>query len=337
MNCDKCGAPNSGQNSFCVSCGSPVSLPPKARGSVPPPEVIRQPLAPRYDPPADPTRKPSRPVAIVVISALAVGLGFAGVGLYQEWNEARLERLAQENLSEAFGEAILADAVTNCGSLRDVVENIPEERIAAYADSLEGLLDPRQALVTAQTADFPAAPYLPAYRDNVEREAAMGLTVLFQTSDRDDIAPPEQKARWKNQWIDFALAQCGALGQYESNVALLAEADRIFDRVREMAANAPWYPEGFSEYSSGLAYRWSTDEGGWPCNNCSFWKMTVLTKNGCPYGVYGEINILRRGSVVGWTNDLIDYLGPGETAILNYVRYPYRSALVGELVELSCY
>lgn len=337
MNCYKCGVASSGQNSFCVSCGAPISLPPQARASVLPPEVIRQPPIPRYEAPRDPARKPLRPVAIILISALAIGLGFAGIGLYQEWDEDRLERLAQQNISEAFGEAVLADAVTNCRSIRDVVENVPEERIAAHADALAGLIDPREALATVQTADFPAVPYLPTYKDSVESEVTKGLTVLFQNSNRDDIAPPEQMTRWRNQWVDFALAQCGASGQYASNVALLTDADQIFDRVREMAANAPWYPEGFSEYSTNLAYRWSTNEGGWPCTNCSFWKMTVLAKNGCPYGLYGEIDILRGGSIVDWTNDFVNYLGPGETVIMNYVRYPYNSSLVASLVELSCY
>lgn len=337
MNCKKCGVSSSGQNSFCVHCGTPLSPPPQVRPLEPAPETVRQPEIPRYEAHQSRARKPLKPLAIVVISVLAVGLGSAGIGLYQEWNEARLERLAQQNLSEAFGEAVLADAVMNCSSIRDLVEDVPEERIAAYADSLDQIIDPRQALATAQTADFPALPSLPAYSASVESEAMEGLTVLFRNSRRDDIAPPEQITRWTSEWVDFALGQCGVLEKYRSNVAILGDADRIFDRVRDMAADAPWYPEGFAEYSTNVAYRWSTNEGGWPCNNCSFWKMTVITKNGCPYGLYGEINILRGGSVVDWTNDLIGYLGPQETVVMNYMRYPYNSSLVGDLVELSCY
>jgi hypothetical protein len=335
MKCDKCGASNFQQNSFCVSCGSPITTPPPTPEPYPKPPVVSEPYT--SDPSDEQRPKSRRPLAIVLISILAIGLGFGGTEVYEQWNEARLERLAQETLVEAFGSDVLKRSVTSCSRIADVVENIPEQQIAAYAESLEGITDPRQALAISQGGDFPSRPYTPGYRESVETEVMRGLTTLFRESERDDIAPAAQIVRWESEWTDFALSYCGARDQYQSNIQILVAADRSIDRIATMAANAPWYPEGFSEYSANLAYRWSTNEGGWPCNNCSFWKMTVLTKTGCTSGLYGEINILRGNSVVDWTNDLIAYLGPGETAVLTYKRYPYSSTLTGQLVQLSCY
>lgn len=335
MKCDKCGASNSQRNSFCVSCGSTMTPPPPTPEPNPEPPVVSDPDTSALIDEQRP--KSRRPLAIVLVSILAIGLGFGGTEVYQQWNEARLERLAQETLVEAFGSEVLKKSVTSCSRIADVVENIPEQQIGAYADSLEVITDPRQALAVSQGGDFPSQPYTPAYRESVETEVMRGLTTLFRESERDDIAPAAQIVRWESEWTDFALSDCGAREQYESNIQILVAADRSIDRIATMAANAPWYPEGFSEYSTDLAYRWSTNEGGWPCNNCSFWKMTVVTKTGCFGGLYGEINILRGGSVVDWTNDLINYVGPGETAVLTYKRYPYSSTLTGQLVELFCY
>ena len=335
MNCHKCGAAMSSANAFCVSCGAPGITPAITPLSHPPAERLPddRALAASYD-----TRpQPKRSVAIVLISVLAIGLGFGGTQAYHQWNEARLEKLAQETLVEAFGEDVLASAVTSCQPIAEVVENVPEQQIAAYADFLEEITDPRQALVVSQDGDFPSNPYASGYRDGVEAEAVTPLALLFRASERDDIAPADQIQRWESEWVDYALSACNVLGQYETNLQILVAADRSVDRIATMAANAPWYPEGFSEYSTDLAYRWSTNEGGWPCSGCSFWKITVVTKDGCPSGLYGEINISQGGSVVDWTNDLIAYLGPGDSALLTFIRYPYRSTLTGQLVDLTCY
>jgi hypothetical protein len=339
MLCQECGFENQGSHSFCVHCGKSLtrnlnSAPmAEAKPSVPTVASGVTPVATSYTSGGG----SKRPVAVVLIVFLVLGGGVALFGGYQLWKEARLERLAQESLSEAFGDEELENAVSNCGAIQDEVEDIPEQQIAAYAASLEGVSEPRDAYMTANQAEFPSQDYAPGYKRAVETTAKVGLNALYRESDRENIAPESQLIRWEKQWFDHALETCGARAQYEGNLSLLTESDREFDRIRTMAANAPWYPEEFSEFSENLAYRWSTSEGGWPCNSCSFWKITVITKTGCPSGLYGEINILQGGVVVDWTNDLISYLGSGDTAQLTFTRYPYRSNFQGQLTELSCY
>ena len=331
MACTVCGTPIEPGNSFCVSCGAAVA--PAAE----PESLVSPSVATAPQPAPQAPRVPKKRGALVAVIIAALVLSAGGTALFQQWNENRLERLAQEDVVQAFGEGVLADAVTNCVAIRNVVEDVPEQAIAAYADSLAGLTDPRQALATSQTADFPASAHLPAYERGVSQEVVRDFVVLLSSDDRGDIAPPKQLERWEEEWSTFSLDHCGALIQYDDNVELLRDADAILDGIRELAADAPWYPEGFSEYSANLAYRWSTNEGGWPCNSCVFWKMTVVTKNGCTSGLYGEINVLRNGSTVDWTNDLVAYVAPGGSAVLTYTRYPYNSGLQGQLIELSCY
>lgn len=100
-----------------------------------------------------------------------------------------------------------------------------------------------------------------------------------------------------------------------------------------------WAPSGYSQWDDSIAYKFTTKSGKWPCQDCNFWKVTVVANQGCPGGVYGELNMLdSRGTVQDWTNDSIPYLGPGEKAVLKFTHYNYDSSLkTGELTNLTCH
>ena len=100
-----------------------------------------------------------------------------------------------------------------------------------------------------------------------------------------------------------------------------------------------WAPTGYTQWDDYLAYKFTTKQGKWPCQDCNFWKVTVVANEGCPGGVYGELNMLdSSGTVQDWSNDSISYLGPGEKAILKFKHYGYDSSLdSGELTKLSCH
>lgn len=99
-----------------------------------------------------------------------------------------------------------------------------------------------------------------------------------------------------------------------------------------------WAPDGYTQYDDQLAYKFTTKQGKWPCNDCNFWKVTVIANEGCPGGVYGELNMMdSSGTVQDWTNDSISYLGPGKKAVLKFTHYGYDSSLkTGELTTLTC-
>jgi hypothetical protein len=61
--------------------------------------------------------------------------------------------------------------------------------------------------------------------------------------------------------------------------------------VREMAANSAWYPKGWFEWGDGsVAFKW-TDGVCDTYGDSVCWTMRVISQNGCPDGLYVEINI----------------------------------------------
>jgi hypothetical protein len=65
----------------------------------------------------------------------------------------------------------------------------------------------------------------------------------------------------------------------------------------------------------------------------------VISKNGCPSGVYGSLNIQKSGVTLDWTNDSVPYLGPMEKARLAFEKYGYSesgSNYQGDLTMLNC-
>lgn len=101
-----------------------------------------------------------------------------------------------------------------------------------------------------------------------------------------------------------------------------------------------WWPDGYSPIGTNVAFRW-VDPTGDPCGRsaCIFWRAEVVTKTGCPSGVYAKINILEGDSVVSWTNDTLAALSPDQVGKLTFTKYGMGSSgwrYEGEIVELNC-
>lgn len=99
-----------------------------------------------------------------------------------------------------------------------------------------------------------------------------------------------------------------------------------------------WAPTGYTQWDESLAYKFTTNDGSWPCEDCNFWKVTVLANQDCPGGVYAELNMLDDSdTVVDWTNDTVSYLGAGQKAILKFEHYPYDDTYkTGQVTQLEC-
>lgn len=100
-----------------------------------------------------------------------------------------------------------------------------------------------------------------------------------------------------------------------------------------------WAPKSFSQYDEKIAYKFTTAKGSSPCQDCNYWKITVIANYGCTDGVYAELNMMdSSGTVIDWSNDSIPYLGPGQKAVLTFKNYPWDSNLeTGQLTKLTCY
>lgn len=249
---------------------------------------------------------------------------------------AEERRLAGEGLRAAFEVGELREFVPSCDRVASAVNSDLYDHEMQVGEDLDRITDAREAAAVRNTVDYPDADVAVAYSSAVMEASYEGITQLFASSERDDIAKADQKAKWKEEWSGFVLDECGLSKKYEEIQGIFEESLAARERFILLAESAPWYPENFDGYGDNLAYRWSTFEGGWPCNSCSFWKVTVMTKDGCPGGIYAELNILKGGTVVGWTNDRIASLRAGQTAVMEFVEYPYRSGSTGQLTEMTC-
>jgi hypothetical protein len=67
------------------------------------------------------------------------------------------------------------------------------------------------------------------------------------------------------------------------------------------------------------------------------WQMRVTTQDGCPDGLYAEINIESGGTVVDYSNDALGSLGAGETALLEFTDTSESGGRTGSLGQIDCY
>jgi hypothetical protein len=107
--------------------------------------------------------------------------------------------------------------------------------------------------------------------------------------------------------------------------------------IRDMAANVPWYPKGWFEWDDGsVAYKWTHGAcDSYGASGC--WTMRVISQNGCPDGLYVEINIENAsGTVIDYSNDSLGSLSSGQQAALEFVTYE-GAADTAQLTDVSCY
>lgn len=105
------------------------------------------------------------------------------------------------------------------------------------------------------------------------------------------------------------------------------------------AADTSWKPKNFEIWyeDSNVAYRWLkgsefTCDYGDAC-----WGMMVISKTGCPNGLYVELSLLDSNDVqVGYTNESLSSALPLQKSKLVFNAYE-ESAETGRISKISCY
>jgi len=142
---------------------------------------------------------------------------------------------------------------------------------------------------------------------------------------------------WEADFEKSIISSCGLGSAIAEAESATSRYDSAVNAAVSLAKSAPWYPSGYFELVDGLAGKWNTFSGAWPCYDCSFWKMEVVSRDGCPSGVYVEINITQGGTVVDWTNDSLAQLNSGRKGQMVFENYPYLPNSSGEVSDASCY
>ena len=115
-------------------------------------------------------------------------------------------------------------------------------------------------------------------------------------------------------YLQASLAACGLDTAYSKAQGSVTASVSLGAKIRAKANAKPWYPRGFESYDGDLAIRW-IDNAGVDCfSRCWYWTMEVISRSGCPSGVYGELGIERGGTAVAWTNDTLSGLRPRQRA-----------------------
>lgn len=142
---------------------------------------------------------------------------------------------------------------------------------------------------------------------------------------------------WKEEFGDQSKENCKFDSSESAALRALGSYDTSVKGAIRLANSAPWYPNGYFDVGDGLAGKWTRDYVN--CYGCSYWTMDVVSKNGCPSGVYVEMSILRDGVAVDWTNDSLSSLSPGQQGKLEFRAYLSGSGsnYTGSISESSCY
>lgn len=99
-----------------------------------------------------------------------------------------------------------------------------------------------------------------------------------------------------------------------------------------------WPPAGMNAGTDGVAWEY-TDKADFKCKSYQdgCYGITVVSRDGCPSGVYIELAIMSGGAAVGKANDITAGLPPGGKAIA--VLSPpggVPKAATGKLAKLNC-
>lgn len=252
---------------------------------------------------------------------------------------AEKRRLEAETLVEAFGQDQVSIFLPSCEQIAGLV-SADEEKWAATVSVFDGVSDPREAsrvlaTVRAENGTLEDAD-VQAYTDGFEAGVADGLVSLFDSSSRDEKAPASQIERWESAWRDFTREACPEEFElFDATYSSLTASAAKFSRMSTLASQVPWYPEGFREYSSTIAYQWVKNAGN-NCYSCRYSTIDVVSKRSCSR-VYAEVNFEdASGRVVDWTNDSLPFLEAFQVGRLQFETYSKASGLRTSLNEINC-
>ena len=101
-----------------------------------------------------------------------------------------------------------------------------------------------------------------------------------------------------------------------------------------------WVPSGFTGYASddNLAWRWGTKaETNCTYSSGSCWSVILISKNGCPQSLYGEVNLFDKNNIqMSYTNDTLGTVQPMQKVKLTFDTFD-ESAQSANISKFSCY
>lgn len=227
---------------------------------------------------------------------------------------------------DAFELFLASDGVApkaTCERYADVFakyESMIEKRRRAIGNKTE---DPRKAEKFISTNRWTSQKVALDLKNDLDVAAATSLS---------EIENGQFASQPVGRYLRFSLPAC------EQDLDALERKARQLDSqseiLRQAAANIPWYPKGYSPFGE-TAWKWTNESCGYSSGYC--WTIRVIAQTGCPNGLYAEVNLLQGNTVVGYTNDSLGSLPPGQTAKLEFVSFGGSGTKSATLTKINCY
>jgi len=295
-------------NRFCSSCGAPMPVPAPVQ-MMPPAPMQNFPIqTQQYQnvPPfvKEPRKKMSgrtKKVIAGVLSLIMVG-SIAGVVV------------VRANAPKIFAETLSADELRQvsarvCDSVLSDIQYMPEYLFAKVVPSRIRSLNS----VTGDywdTKDFKAKNNSWFYRDSsydvIQGKISSSIDTNSQSlfdrfaDGKYSGAYTKNSLQWNADLFVIATTDCN----FTSTLDNLLNYDSALSEAKNVLANAPWYPRGFSEFSDfpGIAYKpYRNYYCSYSFGTCA--KFQIISNSSCQSNLYVEANLTVGGSVVDWGND----------------------------------
>jgi hypothetical protein len=128
-------------------------------------------------------------------------------------------------------------------------------------------------------------------------------------------------------------------GYYKSNGGKCLEWG-LDEWVADEPVDTSWIPSDFNSYSGNdnIAWKWADAVGGgYDCEyGDSCWALLVITRDGCPNGMYAELAIFDRNDIqIDYANDLTTYVSPKQKVRLGFDTFN-DNARTASVAEINC-
>ena len=321
-------------NRFCSSCGAPMPVPAPVQ-MMPPAPIQNFPLPP-YVPPfvKEPRKKMSgrtKKVIAGVLSLIMVG-SIAGVVV------------VRANAPKIFTETLSADEIRQVSArvcdfvLSDIQytsDYLFAEVVPSRIRSLNNVTDDYW-----DTKDFKAKNNSWFYRDssydNLQSKISLSIENNSQglfdrfVEGKYSGAYTKNMVQWNSDLFYIATSDCN----FTRTLDTLLNYDSALAEAKEVLANAPWYPRGFSEFSEfpGFAYKTSSGYCSYSFGSCA--KFKIISNTSCASNLYIQANLNSGGSVIDWGNDSVS-IGAYQMADIEIYFSSERSGTY-EITTINC-
>ena len=239
-------------------------------------------------------------ILLAAVSAAAI----AGMGFLISEDNKRKAIVRADNLAQA--EECLKNEEACDNSINLV--RLPEEMRGEVSAAIKSAKARRELIKKAKACILEKSIY-----------SCKGIDKQEVASINPDLAKDLNNAIWSANQKEAARER-----KEQQRLARIRREKEEFDRM------------GWWEQQTGIFVRWCTDT----CSRAgligdgSYSLMEVWCRDRACGDIYAQVNFIRNGSVVGWTNDTL-YLGYGQKGVLTFQKYGLRGGNSTQLVKFS--